>query len=187
MDLGIGYITLFHERLSQVDFLSWMGQLEFVMVSARPKAVQSYTTLVRPLDMHSWCFLAGSSLMMVTMLYCIYWTASLKKSLHRGWSPTKSVRLPEKCSRADYLVFPAWMMPISFLLRESVPEHWLHWQQGAQAVNVACLVWLLATLVLSSGYSGTLLSSLMMNYYERPGCSSGKYDCMSRFYMLQEI
>ena len=93
MDLGIGYITLSHERLSQVDFLSWMGQLEFVMVSARPKAVQSYTTLVRPLDMHSWCFLAGSSLMMVTMLYCIYWTASLKKSLHRGWSPTKSVRL----------------------------------------------------------------------------------------------
>ena len=75
-------------------------------------------------------------------------------------------------------------MPISFLLRESVPEHWLHWQQGARAVNVACLVWLLATLVLSSGYSGTLLSSLMMNYYERPGCSSGEYDCMSRFYML---
>ena len=89
--------------------------------------------------------------------------------------------------RADYLFFPAWMMPISFLLRESVPEHWLHWQQGAQAVNVACLVWLLATLVLSSGYSGTLLSSLMMNYYERPGCSSGEYDCISRFYMLQEI
>ena len=87
MDLGIGYITLFRERLSQVDFLSWMGQLEFVMVSARPKAVQSYTTLVRPLDLYSWCFMAGSSLMMVTMLYCIYWTVSLKKSLHRGWSP----------------------------------------------------------------------------------------------------
>ena len=80
--------------------------------------------------------------------------------------------------RAEYLALLAWMMPISFLVRESVPEHWLHWQRGAQAVNVACLVWLLATLVLSSGYSGTLLSSLMMNYYERPGCSSGTYDCI---------
>ena len=60
------------------------------------------------------------------------------------------------------------MMPISILVKESVPQHWLHWQKGSQAINVATGVWLLATVVISFGYSGTLLSSLVMKEYEQP-------------------
>ena len=84
MELGLGYITLSDKRLSQVDFLSWMGELEFVMVTARPKEVQSYMTLIRPLDLYTWCFLAGSSLLMVMVLLCVYWMASSENLIHRG-------------------------------------------------------------------------------------------------------
>ena len=57
---------------------------------------------------------------------------------------------------------------MSFLLRESVPHHWLHLKKVPSTINISSTVWLLATLVLSFGYSGTLLSSLMTTDYEQP-------------------
>ena len=83
--MGLGYVTLSDRRLSQVDFLSWMGELEFVMVSARLKEVTtSYTTVVRPLDMHTWCFLGVSLLLIMMVLTSAYWANSCKHLMHRG-------------------------------------------------------------------------------------------------------
>ena len=81
---GIGYVTISHDRLLKVDFLSWMGELEFVMITASPKEVSSYLTLFRPLDSYTWCFLTVLFLLMVMLLFTIYSTTSNKKVLHRG-------------------------------------------------------------------------------------------------------
>lgn len=97
--MGLGHITLSDARLSQVDFLSWMGELEFVMVTARPKEVQSYTTLIRPLDLYTWGFLAGSSLLMVIVLLSAYWSASSKNLIHRGKSNKISHRNISRMSK----------------------------------------------------------------------------------------
>ena len=84
MEVGIGYVTLSHKRMSQVDFLSWMGELEIVIVTARQKEVSSYITVTRPLDLYTWCFLIGMSFLMVMVLLFIYWTKDYNNIMHRG-------------------------------------------------------------------------------------------------------
>ena len=68
--MGISTVSYMLYRANLVDYLGWMNQHEFVMISLQPNEVPSYTTLISPFGPYLWMSLIGSIVIIIILLVC---------------------------------------------------------------------------------------------------------------------
>ena len=83
VELGIGNFIHIPTTLSKVDYLSWVDQFEFVMISMTPREVVSYATIIRPFDIVTWCLLGKSTLVMIMVLILINMVTGQSQTLFK--------------------------------------------------------------------------------------------------------
>ena len=66
--MGVSTVSYMLYRAKLVDYLGWMNQHEFVMISLNPQEVPSYTTLFSPFGLYVWMSLIGSIAIMIILL-----------------------------------------------------------------------------------------------------------------------
>ena len=72
------------------NYLGYVGSYDFQFMSAPPKEIQNYLTLINPLDGYTWAFLLASvvsvtiTLIMIDAKYANWFDASRNDIIHQG-------------------------------------------------------------------------------------------------------
>ena len=156
VDVGIGNLIHIPTTLSKVDYMSWVDQFEFVMISMNPREVVSYDTIIRPFDLPSWCLLGKSTLVMIMVLILINMVTGQSTTLYK--CELMNLIHIRQINMINY--FPAIRFPISILLQEDVPVGWYQLKEGHYAQVIAMGMWLMVATIISLAYTSQLLSSL---------------------------
>ena len=82
-DVGIGNFIHIPATLSKADYMSWVGQYEFVMISINAREVVSYDAIIRPFDLPTWCLLGKSTLVMIMVLILINLVTGQSTTLYK--------------------------------------------------------------------------------------------------------
>ena len=54
--MGIGQVALGARRFNQISHLPYMYHRSFHLISAKPKQIHVYDTIINPFDNYIWCF-----------------------------------------------------------------------------------------------------------------------------------
>ena len=82
--MGLGQVTHTHSTLSLIDYMAWISQFEFIMISMTPREIVSYTTLIRSFDMITWGFLVGSLFSSIILLIVIGFVTGQTNYMQKG-------------------------------------------------------------------------------------------------------
>ena len=81
-EIGIGQIYFASHNYKLVDYLHFMYDQPYIMISARPREISSYDTISYPFDIYTWGFTFGAILTQFVLLLVIQnlWSKAMGKN-----------------------------------------------------------------------------------------------------------